>query len=180
MKTFWYFSALGVGFMLIEIPLIQKSILFLGNPSKAFSYILFSLLLSCGIGSYFSNKKIFNIEFKERQIIFLLIPLVLTLQILILPIMIENYRELNDILRLAILPVFLMPLGFFMGMGFPKGIAKVNEEGKGNIIPLIYTTNGIMSVTGSVAAIALSVTLGFTATMILGGIVYLSIFIFRL
>ena len=61
--------------MMIEIPLVQKSILYLGNPAKAFSYVLFSLLLSCGIGSYFSDKKIFNYRVNNKRILFLMIPI---------------------------------------------------------------------------------------------------------
>ena len=53
----WYiFASLGLGFMLIEVALIQKFILFLGEPTLAITVSLFSLLLAGGIGSLFSKK----------------------------------------------------------------------------------------------------------------------------
>ncbi|MBZ0166435.1 MAG: hypothetical protein K8I00_06480, partial [Candidatus Omnitrophica bacterium] len=51
----YYFSTLGVGFILIEIALMNQFVLFLGNPIFAFSLILAVLLLSTGIGSYISK-----------------------------------------------------------------------------------------------------------------------------
>jgi len=47
-----YFGLLGMGFMMIEIPLIQKFILYLGHPTPAFSYILAALLIGSGMGSF--------------------------------------------------------------------------------------------------------------------------------
>ncbi|MBU5313490.1 hypothetical protein KQI38_15820 [Tissierella carlieri] len=177
-KSSLYFGAIGLGFMLIEIPLIQKSMLFLGNPTKSFSYILFSLLLSCGIGSYFSNKKIFNIKIKHRQIIFVIIPILTILLQMVIPLMIDKYRIIEDSFKLLILAGLLFPLGFFLGMAFPKGITKLNLNKQEKHIPLMWGINGIMSVTGSVLALIISMKVGFTAANLAGGLVYLSIFIF--
>lgn len=174
-----YFGAIGLGFMLIEIPLIQKSLLFLGNPTKSFSYVLFALLLSCGIGSYFSNKKIFDFKIKHRQIIFLLIPMIIILLQISLPILIYKYRAIADNYKLLILAGFLFPLGFFLGMAFPKGIAKLNRNKQEQYIPLMWGINGIMAVMGSVVALIISMKLGFNAANLLGGLIYLSIFIFK-
>ncbi len=178
-KSALYFGAIGLGFMLIEIPLIQKSMLFLGNPTKSFSYILFSLLLSCGIGSYFSNKKIFNIKIKQRQIIFVIIPILTILLQISIPIMIDKYRIIEDGFKLLMLAGLLFPLGFFLGMAFPKGIAKLNLVKQDQHIPLMWGINGIMSVAGSVLALIISMKIGFTAANLVGGLVYLSIFIFN-
>src|SRR5215210_5645094 len=46
-----YFAALGVGFILIELALLQKLILLMGNPTMTFALLLFTLLLSSGSGS---------------------------------------------------------------------------------------------------------------------------------
>lgn len=173
-----YFSAIGLGFMLIEIPLIQKSMLFLGNPTKSFSYVLFSLLLSCGIGSYFSNRKVFDIRVRGRQIIFVVIPILTILLQIAIPIMIKEYRTIEDGFKLLMLAGLLFPLGFFLGMAFPKGIAKLTENNQERHIPLMWGINGVMSVMGSVVAIIISMKLGFTVANLVGGLMYLGIFIF--
>ncbi|MTI48540.1 hypothetical protein [Sporosalibacterium faouarense] len=179
-KSIIYFSLIGFGFMLIEIPLIQKSILFLGNPTRAFSYILFALLLSCGIGSYFSNKRIVNISIRGRQIIFILIPALTIVFQFILSTLINDLSSLDQVGKFIVLTAILFPLGFFMGMAFPKGIKKLNDSGFDNHIPLIWGVNGVMSVAGSAVALALSMTIGFTFTIIFGGLMYLAIFAFKL
>ena len=51
-----YFICLGLGFMLVELPLIQKFILFLGQPLYAIAVILSSLLIFSGIGSLLSGR----------------------------------------------------------------------------------------------------------------------------
>ncbi len=51
-----YFAALGMGFILIELALLQKLILLLGNPTTTFAILLFTLLISSGSGSLLSSR----------------------------------------------------------------------------------------------------------------------------
>ncbi|WP_427340045.1 hypothetical protein [Caloranaerobacter sp. DY30410] len=180
LRLLFYFSTIGIGFMLIEISLIQKSILFLGNPIRAFSYTIFSLLLSCGIGSYFSNKKIFKTTIKHRDIVFVFIPILIMFLLIALPIITKLYKDFKEIYKLIILTITLFPLGFFMGMAFPKGILRLKEKGQKEYIPLMLGVNGIMSVMGSVLSLIISMNFGFTITMLFGALMYLTIFIFKL
>ena len=46
-----YFSALGAGFMLLEVALLQRFVLLLGHPVYSLTVTLFSLLLGTGLGS---------------------------------------------------------------------------------------------------------------------------------
>ena len=46
-----YFGALGAGFMLLEVALLQQFVLLLGHPVYSLTVTLFSLLLGTGIGS---------------------------------------------------------------------------------------------------------------------------------
>ena len=54
-STLLYFAALGIGFMLFEVSLIQMLTLFLGYPSYSLSVTLFGLLTASGIGSLASG-----------------------------------------------------------------------------------------------------------------------------
>jgi len=51
-----YFAALGLGFMFLEICLIQKLTLFLGYPTYSLTVTLFALLVSSGAGSLLSDR----------------------------------------------------------------------------------------------------------------------------
>jgi hypothetical protein len=46
-----YFAAIGLGFMFVELALLQRLSLFLGNPAYGIGVALFSLLLASGAGS---------------------------------------------------------------------------------------------------------------------------------
>ena len=43
-----YFLAIGAGYILIEVALIQKFVLFLGHPTYALTVVIFSMLISSG------------------------------------------------------------------------------------------------------------------------------------
>src|SRR5204862_2165122 len=51
-----YFGALGAGFMLIEVALLQRFVLLLGHPVYSLTVTLFSLLLGTGAGSLISQR----------------------------------------------------------------------------------------------------------------------------
>src|SRR5262249_19001988 len=51
-----YFLCIGAGYILIEVALIQKFVLFLGHPTYALTVVIFSMLVSSGLGSYFSRR----------------------------------------------------------------------------------------------------------------------------
>ena len=51
-----YFLFIGAGYILIEVALIQKFVLFLGHPTYALTVVIFSMLVSSGIGSFVSKR----------------------------------------------------------------------------------------------------------------------------
>jgi hypothetical protein len=50
-----YFALIGAGFMMVEIGLLQRMTVFLGHPIYSLSVLLFSLILTTGIGSFLSG-----------------------------------------------------------------------------------------------------------------------------
>lgn len=168
-----YFIALGLGFILLEISLLQKFILLLGHPIFTLSVILFSLLVSGGIGSFLTGR------FKEGVIpkrIFVVCSLIFFISIiyaLALPYLIHVFLPFSIQTRIAITFTLLFPLGLLMGMPFPLGIRIVGSSLKAGGIPFYWGLNGIMSVFGSIAAIMIGVGLGFTITTLVGSASYL-------
>jgi predicted membrane-bound spermidine synthase len=165
-----YFSSLGVGFMLLEIPILQKFILLLGRPIFTFSVILFSLLLSTSIGSlassFVKNKKIPKlIIFSSLAVIIIAIIYLLSLNQIIrylLPFSLEK--------RILSTFILLFPLGFFMGIPFPSGIRLLKTEK--NQVPIVWGINGITSVFGSVLATVFGVAVGFNLALIISLFAY--------
>lgn len=164
-----YFSGLAVGFMLIEVTLVQKLILPLGHPTVSFVLVLGVLLVAGGIGSLFSAKKVFE----ARRYLPLLLVGIITIGVnFIIGWMNGGPYVLTETTRMLLLGLILAPLGFFMGMPFPYGLQKVGH----NQLVGSWGLNGIMTVAGSILAAILSLNYGFTTTLLLGAMIYAVLF----
>ncbi len=164
-----FFFLIGVGFMFIEISLIQKLILFLDHPVYAVSASLFSILIFSGIGSFFSkrytrNKSLFNI--------ILSLSIMIVIATILLPYIITFFLGSNLILRGIVTLLTLCPIGILMGMPFPVAIKILGERNR-DIIPWAWCVNGVASVISSILAIIIAISFGFNAVLLLSVIMYL-------
>ena len=160
-----YYFLLGLAFMMIEVVLIQRYTLFIGSSTFAFATILFTLLLSSGFGSLYSKK------FKNN-ISFIALLLIILIEIYVFPLLTNQLVNFNMYLRALISVFLLIPLGFFMGMPFPKGTLKV-----GKLIDWAFAVNGIASVIGSSVVMLVSFEWGFQISMLLALSIYLIAFL---
>ena len=174
---FFLFSFLGIGFMVIEVPLIQKFILFLGQPVYAMAALLFSLLIGAGIGSWVSGSFWNQKTLSKLRFSSLIVAIVAGLYVLFLGKILNIFLGSPFPLRVLISFLLLSPLGFFMGMPFPLGIKLLKSMGLDSHIPKMWGANGICSVLGSVLAIAMAINYGFSNALIFGAILYFTIFI---
>lgn len=168
-----YFIALGLGFILIEISILQKFILLLGHPIFTLSVILFSLLVSGGIGSFLSSRFKGEALLKRIFTVCSLIFFISTIYALVLPRLIPIFLPFSIQTRIAITFILLLPLGLLMGIPFPLGIRVVSNSLKAGGIPFYLGLNGIMSVFGSITAIIIGIAFGFTFTTLAGSASYL-------
>jgi len=169
-----YFTCLGVGFMLIEVALIQKFILFLGYPTLAFSVTLFSILLGGGLGSLSSN-------FMERRLtrkislIALGIAAMVIAYLFGLPFLLDRFLSSSILARSLITMATTFPLGFLMGVPFPTGLRILNDFFSEDIA-WMWAVNAVMSVVGSILAVIIAILFGFTWALLAGAVAYLWIF----
>jgi hypothetical protein len=167
--VFFYFFLLGLAFMLVEIPLIQKFILFLGHPAYAFSTVLFSLLLFSGLGSSFSK------NLPVRLIILLLVAYLCVLP-LIFSKGIDVAIGFSLPSRILITIVMLSPLGFLMGIPFPAGMYALGRK-MPSLIPWAWGINGATSVVASVLAAFLAIETGFNVVLLIGALCYFGVWL---
>jgi predicted membrane-bound spermidine synthase len=165
-----YFFAIGVGFILIEIGLMQKCTLFLGHPNYSISTILFSLLVFSGIGSYTSGRWPLTPRATIAVASAAIICLVLAFAAFSQPLF-EAALGLPIETRIAIAVSTLAPKAFFMGMMFPTCL-RMAEERVPDFSPWVWGVNGFASVLGSLATIPLTIALGFNRTLLLAAIAY--------
>jgi hypothetical protein len=165
-----YFLLIGVGFMMVEIGLLQRMSVFLGHPIYSLGVLLFTLILATGAGSLFSEKLVLNTRSK-----------ITTWGILtgsyavILPILLAQlFAAFNDAglpARIVICVAAIAPAGFSLGFAFPTGmrlIASIDARPT----PWFWGINGGAGVLASISAIAISLGWGINATLILGALCY--------
>ncbi|MBU0705196.1 MAG: hypothetical protein KKC18_15205, partial [Chloroflexi bacterium] len=163
--TLGYFALLGLGYLCVEIPLLQQFILFLGHPAYAMATVLFALLLFSGLGSLLSRRV-------PLWLALILLPLLVGGYALGLPALFEATLAAPLSGRLLITVVALAPPGLLMGMPFPKGLALL-ELGSPDLIAWAWGVNGAVSVTASILAALLALSFGFSAVLALGAACYL-------
>jgi len=170
-----YFACIGLGFMMIEISQLQRLTVFLGHPTYSLSVVLFSLLLSSGMGSYATQKvETRLISSASKRLIILLI--IISLFGFITPSIIKTFSGAITPARILLAILILFPMGFFMGMAFPMGMKIASAQAE-SLAPWFWGINGAMSVFASVLTIAVSINSGIASSFWFGFTCYLIAFI---
>lgn len=164
-----YFTLLGLGYLCVEIPVLQRCILFLGHPAYAMATVLFALLLFSGLGSLLSARI-------PLRPVLLLVPLLVVLYALGLPALFRIALGAPLSGRLLITALVLSPLGLLMGIPFPKGL-KLLTRGRPELVAWAWGANGAASVVASVLAALLALSYGFSAVLVLGALAYAGVWI---
>lgn len=170
-----YFAALGAGFMLIEIAIMQKLTLFLGEPIYSLTVTLFALLVFTGLGSLWLAERL-----RTRGDRVWLVPLgivgyVAAFLTLATPLLYAAIG-LPVAARIAIAVLLLAPLGLLLGVPFAYGLRLASERDSW-LGPWAWAINGCASVVGSIATVVLSMNFGFTFVLWTAVVVYVSGFV---
>jgi len=160
-----YFITVGFGFILVEISLIQRFVLFLGHPTYALTVVVFLLLLSSGAGSVAARHRITN-GGKVLPLLGLISAFIVG-NVVLLPWLLSAAVGLPFAIKLAISALVLAPLGFLMGMPFPTGLRLVKT------VEWAWALNAAASVLGSVMAMIIAIHFGLTVTLLCAAAAYL-------
>jgi len=166
------FCALGAGFILVEIYAIQRFCLVIGQPVWTMGAVIFSMLISGGMGSLWAGSM--GRKALQRRIWFfcLLISGLLLAYGVFLDLILKGIQGWPQGARLAGAVLSLAPLGFLMGIPFPLGIRALGLGAQARVIPWMWALNGISSVAGSSLSILLAIQLGFTWVLVTASLCY--------
>ena len=163
-----YVAALGAGFMLLEVALIQQTRLLLGHPTPAVALTLAALLVAGGLGSA-------SATWLWRGRTLWAAPLAvagLTLAWWLL------WGPWSEALAASALPVravgtllSLLPLAWLMGMAFPNALRRAGVF-ETEAVAWCWAVNGVMSVLGTVGALVLATSWGYGSVLLVGAGVY--------
>ncbi len=174
----FYFVAVGLGYILVEIAFIQRFVLFLGHPTYALTVVIFLLMLSSGAGSLCSRLWLPRADMSWLPL--LLVIAALLADVVFLPSRLAALVGLAFGYRLLISAVLLVPLGFVMGMPFPTGLRALaaaaskesSAETSDNAVEWAWAMNAAASVLGSVLAMVIAIQFGLTITLACGAVAY--------
>jgi len=167
-----YFAALGAGFILIELALLQKLILLLGNPTTTFAILLFTMLLSSGVGSLVSTRFV-KIGMKNIAFVITGIVAIGFFYIVMLPNVIYSVISEDFAVKVIVSIGILIPIGFLMGMPLPTGM-RVLKSHLPTYIPWMWAINGAFSVLGAVLSVVIGILYGASYAMGMGILIYLA------
>jgi hypothetical protein len=171
------FICTGIGFMMLEVSLFQKLVLYLGSPTISLSILLSSLLAGMGMGS-FGGKKIYEADVLKRlSLVSLLIVLSGIILFILYPYILSKFLVYSQTFRSFVCFFMVLPFGFLLGIPFPSCIQLLKQRNIEKFVPWMYGVNGAMSVLGSVLAVILSMIFGFTTAFFTGISFYLIIFL---
>jgi hypothetical protein len=165
-----FFLFIGAGYILIQVALIQKFVLFLGHPTYALTVIIFSMLLSSGCGSFASRRLIRGDLGRLIRILMLIVAGIFILALVVTPVS-ESGVSLPFPVKVLISVALIAPVGFAMGMPFPTGL-KLIERVMPASVRWAWALNAASSVMGSAAAMFLAIYLGLQITLMAGGLLY--------
>ncbi len=169
-----YFSGLGFGYMFLEIVFIKYFVLYLSQPIYSVATVISVMLISSGLGSYYSSKFLTNRKTLMR--ITGIIASIILIYSLLLGNILSNTVGMAINYKIIITCVFIALPSFFMGMPFPLGLKVLNGIDE-NDVPWAWGINGCITVISTSLAVIVAVEFGFMVVMILSAITYLVAFL---
>ncbi len=168
-----YFTFVGLGFILMEMVLIQRFNLYLGHPIYSLAVILMSVLLFAGLGSAWAGK--FPKERISTHMVLACSAIIalITAHQAFWPTFLDWTLGLPLSIRIVTTMASLLPIGIAMGMAYPLGLRVVSEE-YAEGLPWVWAVNAAASVLGSIAAFGIAMVSGFEAVLWLSAFCYLS------
>ena len=169
-----YFFLIGLGFMFVEIALIQRMSVFMGHPTYGLSIVLFSIILSAGVGSMLSERV------SPRSPMLLLLWLLglggylLVLSHWLPDVMLSRLESSGTLVRALTTVVVIAPAGVLMGFGFPTGMRLVMAADP-QPTPWLWGVNGAAGVLGSGLAVACSIAFSIDVTIQVGAVCYIAL-----
>jgi hypothetical protein len=177
LRLFVYFAAIGLGFMFIEISMIQRFALLLGYPTLSLSVSLFTLLIATAIGNRLSGAL--------RRWPAHLVPATAGLLVVLALVYVGISDPLTEAAlswpqgaRIAVVVALLFPIGLLLGVFLPSGMDAVRETAavtgsdQGRIVAWCWAVNGFFSVLGASLTTIVSMTWGFDRAVLAGLVLY--------
>jgi spermidine synthase len=169
-----YFAGVGLGFIMVEVAMMQKLTVFLGHPVHSITVTLASVLVFAGLGSLVSDGW-FEASPRKAWLVPLSLALLMGLFLWLWPRAVADLNALPLFGRVAVAVLALSPVSLTLGVPFAYGLRVLGQHNP-SLLPWAWAVNGCASVVGSVLTVIVSMTAGFSAALVSAVGVYLIAF----
>jgi spermidine synthase len=158
-----FFGGIGLGYLAVEMALLQKFGLLLGHPNYALSVVLASLLVASGAGALFSHR--IAAALGGLRFVAYLLAGVLLAELLVAFPFLPRLAGAPFAVRVAVVVGLVVPPGVLMGTFFPTGLEDLKPD-RSAFVPWAWGLNGVFSVVAPVLSVAISMTWGISALLL--------------
>lgn len=166
-----YYAALGIGYIMVEIYLLQRLVFFLANPIFSNATVITAMLVISGIGALAANRYKGD---RRRLIAYAVLGIIVAVifYLVFLSGILDALIGWPLFVKIFLAIIFIAPSAFFLGMPFPTGLAALSKNRSG-LIPWAWGINGALSVSGTMMARLVSISWGFSVVLTTVVILYL-------
>jgi MFS family permease len=163
-----YFPALGLGFLFIEIFLIEKASFWLNDRTSGFAVVLTAMLVFSGLGSL-SAARFDHCARRGAAVACGVVAACSVMMMLALEPMILNTIALPWLARVSLLIVLIAPISVALGLPFPLALSRMGEDG---FLPWAWGLNGAFSVVATPLANLIAREAGYGWVLLCAAILY--------
>lgn len=157
-----YFAALGLGFLFLELYLIERASFYLNDRTGGFAVVLTAMLIFSGLGSMLSAR----FEARPRRGIDIAILVVVAwcaaVYFFLQPAILSTL-DLPYATRAGFVVLLVAPVSIALGMPFPLGLSRT---GAGGFMPWAWGLNGAFSVVSTPLANLIALQAGYSVVLI--------------
>ncbi|MEK7839541.1 MAG: hypothetical protein AAB252_00045, partial [Pseudomonadota bacterium] len=174
-KSILYFAGLGLGFLFMEIWLIDKAAWFLSDRTYAFAIVLTVMLVSSGIGSALAGRFTDNPRQGLTYACVGIFTWVIVMAMILDPLL-QALLGWPLPLKVAVLVVLSAPLGVALGFPFPLGLTLFRGKNS-HFLPWAWSLNGSFSVVATPLANLLAVSAGYKLVLFVSLLLYIIVYL---
>jgi len=172
-RTVWwlpaFFVAIGLGYIVVELAMIQRIVFYLGDPSRTLALLLAALFVGSGLGSLTSRRSSGGAAVAGGA----LTAAAILLLLLALPSLFSAVHDARPWLQQALAASVLLVLGVPMGIMFPVGLRMGERRWGRSTVPWMWAVNGSASVAGGALAVGIAMWFGNSWSLLAGGLLYI-------
>jgi hypothetical protein len=168
LRSVMYFPALALGFLFIEIYLIEKASFWLGDRTSGFAMVLTGMLVFSGLGSLRSEGYVARPRRGMMLATVVVLGWCLAALLFLEPVILATLDWPIGV-KGGLLLAVIAPLSVALGLPFPLGL---NRAGTGGFLPWAWALNGAFSVVATPLANLIAREAGYNRVLLCAAILY--------